>query len=122
MECRENSHSYVMRIEGEYNFTRDKGEILKALLDSKLHQTMIGLAIPTIGTGVFITSIEEIFLDDVEPIVQLKYLDVNGRLIEKTRFYLREIIGACPLHSKWINPLLRNHLASDYSSSETDVA
>jgi len=98
----------VMRIQGDYNFTRDDGEILKALLDSKEKGTMIALAVPFIGAGVFITAVDDLFLNDGETYIQIKNFDVTGRIIEKTRIPLREIIGACPLNSQWANPYLKN--------------
>lgn len=97
-----------MRIEGEYNFTREQGGILKALLDSKEKGTMIALAVPSIGTGVFISAVDDLFLNDGETFIQLKSYDATGRLIEKTKIPLKEIIGVCSLHSQWENPFLKN--------------
>jgi hypothetical protein len=99
---------YVMRIQGEFNFTREQGEILKALLNSKEKGTMIALAVPAIGSGVFITAVDDLFLNDGETFIQLKSYDVTGRIIEKTKIPLKEIVGACPLHSQWQNPYLKN--------------
>lgn len=101
-------HYYVMRIQGEYNFTREPQEILKALLDSKEKGTMIALAVPSIGAGVFITSVDDLFLNDEETFIQLKSFDITGRIIERTKIPIREIIGACPLKSQWENPYLKN--------------
>ena len=97
-----------MRIQGEYNFTRSYAEILKALLDSKENGTMVALAVPCIGAGVFITAVEDLFINDDESFIQVKNFDVTGRIIEKTKIALKEIVGACPLHSKWENPFLKN--------------
>jgi hypothetical protein len=98
----------VMRIQGEYNFTRNEGEILRALLDSKEKGTMVALAVPCIGAGVFITAVDDLFLNDGETYIHVKNYDVTGRIIEKTKIALKEIIGACPLNSKWENPFLKN--------------
>ena len=108
---------YVMRIQGEYNFTREPGEILKAILDSKEKGTMIALAVPSIGAGVFITAADDVSLNDGETFVHLKSYDVTGRIIEKTRISLKEIVGACTLHSQWQNPYLKN-LANDKLQSQ----
>lgn len=104
----ENKELLVMRIQGEYNFTRDQGEILRAVLTSKEKGTMLALAVPCIGAGVFITAVDDVFLNDSETFIQVKNYDVTGRIIEKTRISLKEIIGACPLNSKWENPFLKN--------------
>jgi hypothetical protein len=98
----------VMRIQGEYNFTRNEGEILKALLNSKENCTMVALAVPCIGAGVFITAVDDLYLNDGETYIQVKNYDVTGRIIEKTKIALKEIIGVCPLNSKWENPYLKN--------------
>ena len=103
---------YVMRIQGEYNFTREQGEILKALLNSKEKGTMIALAVPSIGAGVFISAVDDLFLNDGETFIQVKSFDVTGRIIEKTKIPLKEIDGVCILHSQWQNPYLKN-LAND---------
>jgi hypothetical protein len=108
---------YVMRIHGEYNFTREPGEILNALLNSKEKGTMIALAVPSIGTGVFISAVDDLFLNDGETFIQLKSFDVTGRMLEKTRIALKEIVGACILHSQWENPFLKN-LANDRLQSQ----
>ncbi len=103
-----NRELLVMRIQGEYNFTRDEGEILKALLDSKEKGTMLALAVPCIGAGIFITAVDDLFLNDSETYIQVKNYDVTGRIIEKTKIALKEIIGVCPLNSRWENPFLKN--------------
>ena len=108
---------YVMRIQGEYNFTREEGEILKAVLDSKEKGTMIALAVPSIGAGVFITAVNDVTLNDGETFIHLKSYDVTGRILEKTRLSLKEIVGACTLHSQWQNPYLKN-LANDKLQSQ----
>jgi hypothetical protein len=99
-----------MKIQGEFNFTRNQSEILTALLDSKQKGTMIALAVPSIGAGVFITAVDDLFLNDGESFVQLKNYDVTGRILERTRIPLKEIVGACPLHSQWQNPYLKSIL------------
>jgi hypothetical protein len=108
---------FVMKIQGEYNFTREQGEILKALLDSKDKGTMIALAVPSIGSGVFITAAVDVSLNDGETFIHLKSYDVTGRIIEKTCIPLKEIEGACILHSQWENPFLKN-LANDRLQSQ----
>lgn len=107
-----NENFLVMRIQGDYNFTRDSAEILKALLDSKEKGTMIALAVPYIGAGVFITAVDDLFLNDGESYIQVKNFDVTGRIIEKTKIPIEQIIGACPLNSQWENPYLKN-IAND---------
>lgn len=97
-----------MKIQGEYNFTREEAEILKCLLDSKEKGTMIALAVPFIGAGVFITAVDDLFLNDGETYIQIKNYDVTGRIVERTRIPLKEIIGVCPLNSVWENPYLKN--------------
>lgn len=113
---------YVMRIQGEFNFTREAAEILKALLDSKEKGTMIALAVPSIGTGVFITAVDDLFLNDSETFVQLKSYDVTGRIIEKNKIPLKEIIGACPLQSLWQNPYLKNLMSDSSEVSDSTPA
>lgn len=106
-------NSLIMRINAENDFTRKPEEILKALLDSKDKGTMIALAVPSIGAGVFITAVDDLFLNDAESFVQLKSFDGTGRIIEKTKIPLKEILGACTLHSQWVNPYLKEFGSPD---------
>src|SRR5688572_6949114 len=91
----------------EYNFTSDRGEILNALQKSKDNQTMVALTVPDIGAGLFITAVDAIIQNENETIIILKQYDITGCMLEKNKFQLNEIVSACSLKSKWVNPYIK---------------
>src|SRR5687767_8832988 len=92
----------------EYNFTGNPEEILQALIASKQDEKMIGLVVPHIGAGLFITAVDDVIITDTdEPVIILKQYDMTGSMLERSKIKLSEIISACVLQSKWINPYFK---------------
>jgi hypothetical protein len=92
----------------EFNFSHNPEDILRALLDSKQNETVVALAVPSIGAGIFITAVDEIFLNGEDTYVQLKKYDVTGFIFERNKLKLNEIVSVCPLNSKWQNPYIKS--------------
>jgi hypothetical protein len=92
----------------EFNFSRDPECILRALLDSKHHGTVLAMTVPSIGAGIFITAVDDVLLNGKETYVILKKYDVTGFIFERNTLMINEIVSVCPLNSKWENPYIKN--------------
>jgi hypothetical protein len=84
----------------ELEFTINKSEILKLLLRSKNSGAVVGINCPSMGSGVFLTGVEDVVMD-YEVIVFLKPLDITGKLLEKDKIKLTEISSVCTFNTPY---------------------
>jgi hypothetical protein len=91
----------------EYNFIVDSSEIFQALAISKNEERMIALIVPSISEGLFITAVDDIVEQADGKIIIVKQYNSNGIMIKRNKICLHEIMGACLLTSKWVNPILK---------------
>lgn len=91
-----------------FDFITEPREIFKALLDSKEHETAIGIKSEVLGKGMFVTAIDDILIGDghENTRVVLKGLDFTGHVLETNSVMLTEIEGVCRFNSKFGNPIL----------------
>jgi hypothetical protein len=102
-----------METDNGFIFTCTIQEILKALQASKENGTIIALTVPKLGSGIFITAIEDIIEGNEGNVyIKLKDYDVTGFMFERTTLQLTEIISVCALSHKWEGIYHRNVTAN----------
>jgi hypothetical protein len=84
----------------ELEFMTSSDDILKILLHSKDYGNVVGISSPFLGSGIFITAVDQVILD-YETVVQFKPKDVNGEALEKNTLRLSEITTACAFRSRY---------------------
>jgi len=84
----------------ELKFNTGSNEIREILIHSKENGNVIGVCSPSLGSGIFITTVENL-VEDYETIVYLKPYDVNGYKLEKNVLKLTEIVSACAFKSHY---------------------
>ena len=88
-----------------------KGAVLRALLDSKINRSVIGIHSRSLGAGMFLTCVSEILLsENQEPLIVLIGFDMAGYVLPKKGIRLSEIIRVMPFASRFESPFLKNHL------------
>jgi hypothetical protein len=85
----------------------DPGEMLNILSESKERGTAVGIKAPTLGSGIYVTAVEDILLDEDITIV-LKNYDITGYMLETNKLKLGEIKSVFPFKSAFENPYMRN--------------
>jgi hypothetical protein len=95
----------------KFDFVRDTKEILEILTNSMLHGNAVGINCPAMGTGIFITAVDNIlndndFFDQCEIIIIFKRYDITGYFFERNVIKLYEIKSVWPLKSPFVNPFL----------------
>ena len=91
-----------------FNLVNDRKDMLKALEQSKLQGSVIGINSPSLGSGTFLTSVSEIQLPWHEnPVIVLKSYDISGYFLDKNTVRLNDIISVIPFTSVFQNPFLK---------------
>jgi hypothetical protein len=85
----------------------DPGDMLQVLSDSKARGTAVGIKAPTLGTGIFVTAVDDVVMGHDITIVLRSY-DVTGYMLETNKLKLGEIVSVFPFKSFFQNPYLRN--------------
>ena len=96
----------IMETEGD--FLTDKTSILSELTSSKIYQTCVGLSSKKLGTGMFITVVEQIIIDENSTTIVLKQYDATGYLLPTNKLELDDITSLFPFKSKFNNPYLEH--------------
>jgi hypothetical protein len=78
-------------------------DILKIILESQTHGTVIGIVSPLLGRTIVLTGIESLILED-SPLVVLKPYDIYGYILPETKIYLEDITSVRPFTSHFKNP------------------
>jgi hypothetical protein len=90
------------------DLAKSSSDILKILIESKENGNTIGISSPLLGEGFFITAVEDIILEEGETTILFKPFDVTGFMLPTNRLKLGEVDAACPLISRFQNPVLKN--------------
>ena len=91
----------------EQEFITHPDEIINEILKSKKDGNIVGIVSPVLGTGMYLTAVEDFILTDIgEPLVILKMYDMSGYLFPTNRISLHGIKAVCPFKSKFENPYL----------------
>jgi hypothetical protein len=88
-------------------FVTDRQEILTLLAKSKREGTSIGINSRGLGSGTFVTGVEDIEFSD-EVLVKLKPFDATGRILTCYRLKLSQIQSVLPFTSNFQNPYLKD--------------
>lgn len=78
------------------------GEILK----SKQEGNIVGIISPVLGSGMYLTAIDDLILTEGSSRVVLKRFDISGYLFPIHEIPLNSIKAVCPFTSKFKNPYL----------------
>jgi hypothetical protein len=87
----------------------DRSEMLEALLQSKISNTIIGIRSDSLGPGIYMTSVVELVINEMNhATVVLKGYDMTGYFFDKSILSLEEIEGVIPFRLLFENPFLRD--------------
>jgi hypothetical protein len=81
-------------------------EILRAVTASMENGTAIGIYSPVLGNTMYITGVDELFVDGDNTFVVLKKYDMSGHIFECHMLKLSAIVSVCPFTSPLKNPFL----------------
>lgn len=90
------------------DFQTEPEKILRMLEQSLFDSTLTGIYAPgVLGPGIFITTVEKIFIgvDDTE--ILLREYDSTGYILAKNQLRLSDIRRACSFSSPMVNPYLK---------------
>jgi hypothetical protein len=90
----------------DFIFISDTEQILKCLNESHANSTVVAISAPILGSGVFLTSVENVVPEN-DPLIVLKGYDVTGYILERNRIRLSDIRSVCPFKSEFKNPYLK---------------
>jgi hypothetical protein len=90
-------------------FLTDPAQIVDILSQSKSNGTAVALTSPAIGSGYFITAVQDIFLgdDDGDVLIVFKPYDITGYIFQRNKLYLWEIKSVCAFKSAFENPYIK---------------
>ena len=91
-------------------------DILDELIASRENGNVIGIWSPSLGTGLFMCAVENIYDDDVEhdKVIILKEKDLNGVQLEAHVLFLQEIEKVFPFKTIYNDPLPEPHRSLRY--------
>jgi hypothetical protein len=88
----------------------NKKEIFRALVESKINNTVIGICASRLGAATYLTGVKEILMQKYEePIVVLSDHDITGYLLEQRALRLSEITSVIPFISTFQDPALKKY-------------
>ena len=100
------------------NILKSKEDILRALLESKISKSVIGITSRSLGPGTYLTSVVELLIganDDTT--IVLKEYDITGYFFDRNALKIDEIDNVIPFKAPFQNPFLKDFrrapLASD---------
>jgi hypothetical protein len=90
----------------EREFITHCDEIANEVLKSKKNGNIIGIISSVLGTGMYITAVDDYIITDDSAVVILKQFDMSGYMFPTTRIPLASIKAVCPFTSQYENPFL----------------
>ena len=94
----------------QLNIVSGAGPILHVLLDSKMHNTVVGIHAKKLGNATYLTGVTEIMLPlNEEPLIILTGFDITGYRFENNALRLSDIERVIPFSSKFENPFLNHY-------------
>jgi hypothetical protein len=88
----------------------NKGDILRAIVDSKMNNTVIGIHAKILGKATYLTGIREILLQEKEePLILLADCDITGYFLGRKTLRLSEIMNVIPFISPFQDPNLKKY-------------
>jgi hypothetical protein len=90
------------------NVINAKDEILKALLESKVSNSIIGIKATPLGRGTYMTNVVDLAIDGNNTTIVLRGYDMTGYFFDKSILNLEEIENVIPFNALFENPFLRD--------------
>jgi hypothetical protein len=91
------------------NVINAKDEILKALLESKESNSIIGIKAAPLGPGTYMTNVVNLIIDgNYNTTIVLRGYDMTGYFFDTSTVHLEEIEGVIPFSASFENPFLRD--------------
>lgn len=90
----------------EREFITHRNEIINEVIKSKKDGTIIGIISSVLGTGMYLTGVDDFITGDDSAVVILKRFDMSGYMFPTTSIPLASIRAVCPFTSKYENPFL----------------
>jgi hypothetical protein len=88
---------------------RKKEDMLRAILQSKISKSVIGIQSKALGPGTYMTSVVQLIVNEAdETTVVLKAYDMTGYFFDRSTLSLDEIEGVIPFTALFENPFLRD--------------
>ena len=85
-------------------------DILKELQYCKESGMTAGIFSSSLGDGMFVTGVEDIYKGEKEIVVVLKPYDVGGNILVRNYLAISEIKSVCPLPYTYRNPFIRSEM------------
>lgn len=104
-ETEQNLESVMANVSME--LVSDPGDMLNILSESKAHGTTVGIKAPKLGSGIYVTAVDDIIID-TEITIVLKSYDITGYMLERHKLKLSDIRSVFPFKSPFQNPYMRN--------------
>jgi hypothetical protein len=106
-------------MENKLDLITGSEQIYSALEESEDCQTIIAIACPDLGPGVFMTFVKEIIVEGGEKIAVVNSYDITGYFLEKNRIPVRNITSVIPFKGVFVNPFLKQlHQGSRTEAAE----
>jgi hypothetical protein len=96
-------------------------EILKALQESQNNQTIVGLASPDLGPGIFMTFVLEMIHDGSGEVAVLNSYDITGYFLEKRKIPVKNISSVIPFRGVFVNPFLKQMHQASKTKSDNEM-
>jgi hypothetical protein len=97
-----------------------KEGIIKALVQSRMTKSLIGVRSKLLGPGTYFTAVKEFqMLEDDDITVKLEGYDMTGYVLDKSELKLQDIDYVIPLNALFENPFVRE-LKREINSSTSD--
>lgn len=102
------------------DFIDSKEGMIKALVQSRMTKSIIGLRSRELGPGTYFTTVKEFqMLEDDNIVVKLEGYDMTGYVLDKSELNLDDIEYVIPLNALFDNPFVRE-LKREIDASEGD--
>ena len=99
---------FVINYPGKFELRviRTRKEILQELYASKERGKTVGIYSSSLGDGMFVTGIEDVYEWETDTIIVLKPYDLGGFILQRNYLSLSEVKGICPFNCTYQHPLV----------------
>jgi hypothetical protein len=92
----------------EFRIIRTRKEILQELKASKEQGKIVGIYSSTLGDGMFVTGIEDVYEWEKDTIIVFKPHDLGGFILQRNYLSLSEVKGIYAFNCTYKHPLVSN--------------
>jgi hypothetical protein len=90
----------------QLTFIKTRKAVLKELQVARENSMLIGVYSRALGEGMFLVGVSDIETNLSSEVIVLETYDQSGSILNRTRLSIDEIKMVCPLHKKYLNPVL----------------